>query len=103
FKTFILDRELQEAGDAVILAVNAEEPYDKVKEYIADNEIDLTVLLDEDGDVTTGIFGVVSFPNTFIINTDGSLYAYIPGLIGIDPMRELIDKARNGEPLHGAN
>lgn len=98
-----LDRELQEAGDAVILAVNAEEPYDKVKEYIADNEIDLTVLLDEDGDVTTGIFGVVSFPNTFIINTDGSLYAYIPGLIGIDPMRELIDKARNGEPLHGAN
>jgi peroxiredoxin len=98
-----LDRELQKAGDAVVLAVNAEEPYDKVREYITDKEIDLTVLLDEDGDVSTGIFGVVGFPTTFIVNKDGSLYAYIPGMIGIDTMRELIDKARNGKPLHDAN
>jgi len=95
----ILDKELKKAGDAVVLAVNAEEPYDKVREYAAKNDLDLTVLLDETGDVSTGLFGVFSFPNTFIISSDGSLYAYVPGRIGIDTLRKLVDMARNGEPL----
>lgn len=95
----IIDKELKEAGDTVILAINAEETYDTVKEYVEKNDLDLTVLLDESGDVSVGLFGVVSFPNTFIVSSDGSLYVYIPGRIDIDTMRGLIDKARNNEPL----
>lgn len=97
-----LDKELKESGDAVILAINTEEPYDTVREFVEKNDLDLTVLLDENGDVSVGLFGVVSVPNTFIVSSDGSLYVYIPGRIGIDLMRELIDRARNNEPLPDA-
>ena len=98
----IIDKELKEAGDTVILAINTEEPYDTVREFVEKNDLDLTVLLDENGDVSVGLFGVVSVPNTFIVSSDGSLYVYIPGRIGIDLMRELIDRARNNEPLPDA-
>ncbi|NLH96502.1 MAG: redoxin domain-containing protein [Clostridiaceae bacterium] len=98
----LLDREFKKAGDAVILAVNAEEPYDKVREYVEKNDLDLTVLTDETGDVSAGLFGVFSFPNTYIISSDGSLYAYVPGRIGLDTLRKLVDMARNGEPLYGS-
>ena len=97
-----LDKELKESGDTVILAINTEEPYDTVREFVEKNDLDLTVLLDENGDVSVGLFGVVSVPNTFIVSSDGSLYVYIPGRIGIDLMRELIDRARNNEPLPDA-
>jgi len=95
----ILDRELRDAGDAVVLAVNADEPYNTVSRFVTENGIDLEVLLDEDGSVSAGLYGVVSFPNTYIINDDGSLYAYIPGRAGIDLMCKVVDMARNNEPL----
>lgn len=96
----VLDKELEETGDAVILAVNVGESLDFVKKFVEINDLDLKVLLDEDEYVSAGIFGISGFPNTFIINDDGSLYAYIPGKVSIDTMRELIEKARNNEPLN---
>ena len=39
----ILDRELRDAGDAVVLAVNADEPYNTVSRFVTENGIDLEV------------------------------------------------------------
>lgn len=94
-----LDKELAEDGDAVILAVNVQEPYETVNKFISENDFGLKVLLDEDGDVAGGIFGVNSYPNTFVINKDGSLYTYIPGKTDIETMRTVIGMARDNAPL----
>ncbi len=94
-----LDKELSEAGDAEILAVNVQEPYDTVNDYITKNGIDLKVILDEDGAISSGIFGINSYPTTFVVNKDGSLYTYIPGKTDIETMRTVIDMARENAPL----
>ena len=58
----LLDWEFKKAGDAVILAVNAEEPYDKVGN-MSEERSGSTVLTDETRDVSAGLFRVFSFPN----------------------------------------
>ncbi len=95
-----LNKELEKAGDAVILTVNVQEPYDTVKDYIAKNDIGLKVLLDEDGYVAGNIFGVSGYPTTFIVNEDGSLYTYIPGKTDLETMRTVLDMARENAPLY---
>jgi len=93
-------KELSEAGDAVILAVNVQESHDTVSKFIEENDIDLKILMDEDGKVSAETFGIYSYPTTFIINEDGSLYAYVPGKLEIDSLRKVIDMARTNAPLN---
>lgn len=93
-----LDKELKEGDEAVILAVDVQESRETVSKYISSNNFELRVLLDEDGSVAAS-YGVEGYPNTFIINGDGSLYAYIPGATDIKTLRTLIEKAKNKEPL----
>jgi peroxiredoxin len=95
-----LDKELAEAGDAVVLAVNVAEPYDTVKDFLTKNDIGIKVLLDEDGGVAGGIFGVSGYPTTFVVNKDGSLYTYIPGKTDLETMRIVMDMVRNNAPLY---
>jgi peroxiredoxin len=94
-----LDKELQEAGDAVILAVNVQEPYDTVRSFVDESDISLKVLLDEDGYAANSLYGVRGYPTTFIVNSDGSLYTYLMGKADIETMRTVIDMARNNEPI----
>lgn len=93
-----LDKELEETGDAVILAVNVQESKQTVQKYLTENDIGLKVLMDEDGAIAS-TYGVSGYPTTFIINPDGSLYTYIPGKTDIDILHKLLDMVRNGEPL----
>lgn len=93
-----LDKELEETGDAVILAVNVQESKQTVQEYLVENDIGLKVLMDEDGAISS-TYGVSGYPTTFIINPDGSLYTYIPGKTDIDMLHKLLDMVRNGKPL----
>ena len=74
-----LNKELGKDNEAVIIAVDAQESSDTVKNYLSSNNINLKVLLDQDGSVSQ-TYGVTGFPTTFIINKDGSVYTYIPGL-----------------------
>lgn len=93
-----LDKELKQSEDAVILAVNVQEPKQTVQDYLTENDIDLEVLMDEDGAIAS-TYGVSGYPTTFIINPDGSLYTYIPGKTDIEILHKLLDMVRNGEPL----
>ena len=93
-----LDKELEETGDAVILAVNVQESKQTVQKYLTENDIGLKVLMDEDGSIAS-TYSVSGYPTTYIINPDRSLYAHIPGKTDIDILHKLLEKVRNGEPL----
>lgn len=95
-----LDKELAEAGDAVVLAVNVDEPYETVNGFLTKNDIDIKVLMDEGARVSWELFGVNSYPTTFIVNKDGSLYAYLPGKTDLKTMRTVMDMARRNAPLY---
>jgi peroxiredoxin len=95
-----LDKELAEAGDALVLAVNVDEPYDTVNDYITKSNIGIKVLLDEGAHVSSDIFGVNGYPTTFIVNKDGSLYTYIPGKTDLETMHTVMDMARENAPLY---
>jgi len=93
-----LDKELKESGDAVILAVNVEEPQKTVQDFITENNLGLKVLMDEDGTVAS-MYGISGYPTTFFINPDGSLYTYIPGKTDLETLHTVLDMIRNGKPL----
>lgn len=93
-----LNKELEKENDAVILAVDVKESPDTVRDYLTSNNINLKVLMDEDGAIA-GAYGIEGFPTTFIINKDGSLYTYIPGATNIETLRKILEKVRKGEPV----
>ena len=93
-----LNKELEKDKEAVIIAVDAQESADTVKNYLSSNNINLKVLLDQDGSVSQ-TYGVTGFPTTFIINKDGSLYTYIPGLTNKETLLQILDKIKKGEPI----
>lgn len=92
-----LNNELQKKNKAVILAVDVQEPHDTVKNYLSSNNIDLKVLLDQDGSLSQ-TFGVSGFPTTFVINKDGTLYTYISGTTNKETLLEILNKIEKGEP-----
>jgi peroxiredoxin len=86
-----LDKELQKENDVIILAVNVQESTKKVKEYLDSNNISLKVLMDSDGAIAQS-YGVNSYPITFIINRDGSLFKYIPGATDKETLVDILGK-----------
>ncbi len=71
-------QQLEKQGDAVILTINVREPVDRVRQYIEKEGFNMPVLLDEKGEVAA-MYDLRSFPTTYIINPDGTLYNGILG------------------------
>jgi len=96
-----LNKQLEKDGDAVILAIDSEEPEKTVRDYIASANISLKVLMDMDGKVTNlyAPYGIQGLPTTFILNPDGSFYTYIPRATDKETLTTIIEKIRKGEPL----
>ena len=57
--------------------------------YLSGNNIDLNVLLDEDGTVSQA-YGVSGFPTTFIINRDGTVFTYIPNMTDKETVLDIL-------------
>lgn len=93
-----LGKQLEKDGDAVILAIDSEEAENKVRDYVNSANINLKVLLDTDGKVTS-LYGIQGFPTTFILNPDGTLYTYISGATNKETLLSIVEKIRNGEPV----
>lgn len=92
-----LNSELEKDGKAVIVAVDSQESNSTVKDYLDKNNIKLKVLLDSNGAITQ-TYGISGFPTTFILNTDGSVYTYIPGATDKATLLQILDKIEKGEP-----
>lgn len=91
-----LHKELQKDNEAVIITIDSQESPDIVKDYLSSNNINLKVLLDQDGSVTQ-TYGVMGFPTTFIINKDGTLYTYIPQMTNKATLVKIIEEIKKGE------
>ncbi len=57
-----------------VLAVDLAEDSAKVRDFVAKNKMEATVLLDEKGEVG-GTYGASSIPTTYVIGKDGAILA----------------------------
>lgn len=65
------------------------------KEFMEINELTFPVLYDETGEWFYK-YGVSSYPTTFMINQDGSVFGYLEGAINYDAMEAVIEMTRKG-------
>lgn len=75
-------QKLQETykDDLIILAVNVGETKEEVQKFIEDNNLKLTVLLDEKGEISN-VYGLRSFPSTIAVNKKGEVVTAKIGML----------------------
>jgi thiol-disulfide isomerase/thioredoxin len=65
-------------SELVVLLVNVVESRERVRPFLAELDVKLPVLLDEDG-VTSRAWKVVGLPTSFVVGSDGRIRAYFVG------------------------
>lgn len=86
--------QFKKNGNVVILAVNVKEKKKQVEDFIKEYRLTFPVLLDAAGEVSAGLYGVDSYPITFIINPDGSVYNLIRGMTDKKTLEMVVEKMR---------
>ena len=86
--------------DLVILVVNQpggrETDKQGVIDFLDKNGYTFPTVFDEDGQVNYN-YGITGLPTTYLINTEGNVYGYMPGAMDKQTMLQIIDMARNNE------
>ena len=72
-----IHRELSDRGLEVV-AINMEEPTDKVAAWVREHKLTARVLLDTDGTVSRA-YQITGTPTVFLVGRDGRLVAKAPG------------------------
>ena len=90
---------------AVLTLINGayrESGTESAREFMESNELTFPVLYDETG-AWFYQYGVTSFPTTFMINADGSVFGYLEGAVNKEIMDEIIEMTKKGvmEPIEG--
>jgi cytochrome c biogenesis protein CcdA/peroxiredoxin len=78
--------------DFVVVAVNREESASTVSDFAGELGLNFPMLLDEDSTIQD-LYGIVGYPSTFILDTDGVIVSKPIGLITPDRLNELLDEA----------
>lgn len=73
----------------VLIAINTGEDRQKVAEFMKQQKLDLTVLLDPDGKIADG-FVVEAIPQTILVGTDGTIEAIHVGFDGDKDLKETL-------------
>ncbi|MEQ2455042.1 redoxin domain-containing protein [Flavonifractor hominis] len=86
-------------GDLIVLGVanpkTDENPYNQdvtqaeVEQFLSDNGYTFPVVMDLTGDVFYS-YGIQAFPTTFMIDTSGNVYGYVPGALSGDIMESIV-------------
>ena len=84
--------------DLVILSVAApdqgRETSEKgIRSFLGENGYTYPVLMDYDGEVSDAYY-IRSYPTTFMIDTRGNIYGYVPGAMTKEIMEEIIRQTR---------
>lgn len=84
--------ELQKnyADDLLILAINVGETKEKVQGFVDENNLDLTVVLDEDMKVNN-TYGVRSYPTTIAVNKKGEVIGGYVGMLTYAQMEQIYE------------
>lgn len=74
--------------DLLLLAINVGESKEKVEEFMDENNLSFTVLLDEDMNVAYD-YGIRSFPTTIAVNKKGEVIGGYIGMLTYEQMEQL--------------
>ena len=67
-----------------------------IKNFLAKNGYDFPVVFDETGDIFRN-YGVSSFPTTFMISPDTSVFGYVAGALNADGMESIVSQTMSGK------
>ncbi len=94
----------QNQDDIIILGVanpqstsypfNQDVSEDKIISYLEDHDYTFPVLFDETGDILSQYY-ISSFPTTFLIDKNGNIVGYAPGMLQKDIMYRVIQQAQD--------
>ena len=73
-----------------------EMPQEDIEKFLDDNNFTYPVYFDTDAD-SVGIYGVGSFPTTFMIDAEGNVFGYITGSLSYDIMVSIVEQTISGE------
>ena len=76
--------------DFTILAVNLQESNTRVQKFLKENKYSFPVVLDSNGQVGSGMYGVSGIPTTYFIGKEGQIIARLVGTREWDT-REIYD------------
>ncbi len=74
--------------ELLLLAINVGEEKEEIQEFMDENQLSFTVLLDEKMDISYD-YGVRSFPTTIAVNKKGEVVAGYIGMLTYEQMEEL--------------
>lgn len=92
------DQEGEEA--LIVLGVAApgqwqEQDEEGVKAFLEDKGYTYPVLMDSSGN-TFLQYGISSYPTTFMIDRDGNVFGYVPGMLSFDMMESIVQQTMTG-------
>ena len=95
----------ENSGDVVVLGVanpksakyprNQDVSREEVVSFLQKNGYDYPVVMDETGAVFNG-YGITAFPTTYMIDRDGNLFGYVPGMLTRSVMEQIVQQTLDG-------
>jgi len=93
----------ENTSDVIILGItnpasdeypnNADITKDRIMDFIEENDLTFPVLFDESGEVLSKYY-ISAFPTTFLIDTEGYIYGYAPGMLSKETMISVIEQTK---------
>lgn len=85
----------ENSEDLVVLAVanpgGQDVSQEEIEQFLEDNGYAFPVLMDDTG-MTLAYYGISAFPTTFMIDTNGNVYGYVPGAMTADIMESIVQQ-----------
>lgn len=70
---------------------NSDVSIDEIKTFLEDNEYTFPTLFDETGEILKK-YNISAFPTTFMIDKEGNIFGYVPGMMTKDIMLNIINQ-----------
>ena len=70
---------------------NSDVSIDEIKKFMEDNQYTFPTLFDETGEVLKN-YNISAFPTTFMIDKEGNIFGYVPGMMTEDIMVNIINQ-----------
>ena len=68
----------------------------EIIDFLDENNFTYPTLMDMDASLLTG-YGITSFPTTFMIDTEGNVFGYVPGMMSYDIMESIVEQTVAGK------
>lgn len=90
----------KDSEDVVILTIvgfdTREKDEDGIRAYMKENNYTFRAAFDSEGQAGY-LYGINSFPTTFMIDRDSNVFGYVKGALDLSRMEDIIDMALTGE------